>query len=57
MAYETHELSVNLYVPEEIVGALRAAGFADVDVVGGYHGGPPTSDERFLVYVARRPSA
>ncbi len=55
VAHETHDLTVNLYEPAEIVAALEAAGFAEVEVLGGYHGGPPTGDERFLVYVGRGP--
>lgn len=55
VGHETHRLVANLWRPEEIVDALGAVGFEDVQVVGGYHGGPPTGDERFLVYLARRP--
>ncbi len=55
VGHETHRLVGNLWRPEEIVDALGSVGFEDVQVVGGYHGGPPTGDERFLVYLARRP--
>ncbi len=55
VGHETHQLVGNLWRPEEIVDALGSVGFEDVQVVGGYHGGPPTGDERFLVYLARRP--
>jgi SAM-dependent methyltransferase len=54
VGHETHRLVGNLWRPEEIVDALGSVGFEDVQVVGGYHGGPPTGDERFLVYLARR---
>ena len=47
-------LVANGYEPAEIVAAFGAVGFVDVEVVGGYHGGPPTGAERFLVYLARR---
>jgi SAM-dependent methyltransferase len=53
LRHETHRLVVNVYVRDEIVAALGEAGFHDVEVVGGYHGGPPRGDERFLVYLAR----
>lgn len=52
VAHETHALVVNIYSPNEIVMLLEQAGFVDVRVVGGYHGGEPTGDEEFLVYVA-----
>ncbi len=52
LAHETHRLVVNVYTSSEIVAALGAVGFDDVRVVGGYHGDPPTGDERFLVYIA-----
>ncbi len=55
VAHETNSLTVNLYSSGEIVDALRDVGFGDVQTVGGYHGGPPTGDEQFLVYLARRP--
>jgi Methyltransferase domain len=54
VAHEVHTLTVNLYTSDEIVDALRSAGFADVGIVGGYHGDEPRGDERFIVYVARR---
>jgi SAM-dependent methyltransferase len=55
VAHETNSLNINVYSPSEIVDALRDAGFTDVRTVGGYHGGPPTGSEQFLVYLARRP--
>ncbi|MGH9271551.1 MAG: hypothetical protein ACRDZ2_09780, partial [Ilumatobacteraceae bacterium] len=55
VGHETHRLVGNLWRPDEIVNALSDVGFEDVQVVGGYHGGPPTGDERFLVHLARRP--
>jgi SAM-dependent methyltransferase len=55
VAHETHALVANLYTPSEIVDALGQAGFGDIDLAGGYHGGEPTGDEEFLVYLARRP--
>jgi SAM-dependent methyltransferase len=54
LAHEAHALLANAYTSDEIVGALGEVGFDTVEVVGGYHGGTPTGDEEFLVYVARR---
>ena len=56
VAHEVHSLTVDIYASDEIVDALRGAGFGDVRVVGGYHGDEPKGDERFLVYVAQRPA-
>lgn len=53
IAHETRPLLETIDTRDEIISMLAAAGFADVTVVGGYHGGPPTGDEEFLVYVAR----
>jgi hypothetical protein len=55
VAHETHGLVENVYTSGEILDALGAAGAHDVEVVGGYHGGAPTGDEEFLVYLACRP--
>jgi len=55
VAHETHELLTNVYTSAEILEALGEAGIHNVEVVGGYHGGEPTGEEEFLVYLARRP--
>lgn len=55
VAYETHALTFNVYTRDQIVDALRQAGFMDVRVSGGYHGGEPEETDRFLVYRARNP--
>ena len=52
VGHETHELVVNVYSSAEIVALLAEAGFDDVRVVGGYHGGAPTGHDTFLVYRA-----
>jgi SAM-dependent methyltransferase len=57
VAHETHRLVCNVWSRDEIVAALEAVGFGEIKVVGGYHGGAPRGDERFLAYVARRPEA
>jgi SAM-dependent methyltransferase len=53
VAHETHRLTYNVYTSEEILEAFDQAGAHNVEVVGGYHGGEPTGDEEFLVYLAR----
>ena len=55
VGHEAHQLVINVWRTREITAALGEAGFQDVQVVGGYHGGEPTGDERFVVFVARRP--
>ena len=55
VGHEVYRLLINVWTPAEIVGALAEAGFEDIQVVGGYHGGEPTGHERFLVYLARLP--
>lgn len=53
VAHEAHELVANVYSSYEIVALLGACDFVDVQVVGGYHGGPPTELDGFHVFVAR----
>jgi hypothetical protein len=50
-------LTERVYLRNELVTLLEVAGFTDISVVGGYHGGPPRGDEQFLVYIASRPLA
>ena len=56
-AEDEHLLTESFYEPEELVAMLERAGFVDVAVEGGYHGGAPTPDDDMVVYVARRPAA
>lgn len=56
VGYEIWSMEANVYKRDDVVGLLQRAGFADVEVVGGYHGGTPHGDERFLVYLAHRDS-
>lgn len=55
IAEETHRLTANLYFMGEVVMMLELSGFSDVEVRGGYNDQPPTPDDTFLVYLARRP--
>ncbi len=45
-SYFTHELELE----------LAAAGFVDVEVRGGYEDRPPTRDDDFVVFLARKPA-
>lgn len=54
VAKEEHLLTESYYERDELVSLLERAGFVDVDVRGGYHGGPPASDDDMIVFVARR---
>lgn len=52
IAHEAHTLVDNVYSSNEIVSLLGAAGFTDVRVLGGYHGGAPTELYGFHVFIA-----
>ncbi len=52
VAHEAHTLVANVYSSNEIVSLLGAAGFTDVRVLGGYHGGAPTELDGFHVFIA-----
>jgi SAM-dependent methyltransferase len=54
VATETHQLSMRMYLRDELLLMLERAGFSDVHVSGGYDGLPPTPDHEFLVFAARR---
>jgi len=55
LAYESHLLTANLYSSGEIAAALLDVGFTDVEIIGGYHGRPPTDDEQFVCFIATAP--
>jgi SAM-dependent methyltransferase len=55
VAEEEHALSMRMYFRDEILLMLAAAGFADVEVRRGYADEPPTGDDEFLVFNARKP--
>jgi SAM-dependent methyltransferase len=52
---ERYTLTERMYFRDELVLMLGRAGFQDVEVTGGYDGGPPTAEHEFLVYAARKP--
>ncbi|MGZ8688811.1 MAG: class I SAM-dependent methyltransferase, partial [Gaiellaceae bacterium] len=51
---EEHLLTIRLYFRDELLAMLEQAGFRDVEVVAGNTERPPTRDDDFLVFVARR---
>lgn len=55
IAHETHDIVINIYTSDEIVVALSEAGFVDIDIVGGYHGGEPSDSDQFHVFIATAP--
>jgi hypothetical protein len=54
-AEEDHVLTIGLYFKEELLLLLERAGFADVVVQGDHNDAEPTSDDDFLVFVAKKP--
>ncbi len=54
VAEEKHLLKMTLYFTHEIVLMLERAGFVDIRVEAGYTGAEPTSDDEFVVFIARK---
>jgi SAM-dependent methyltransferase len=55
VAQEEHRLTETFYFENELVPMLERAGFVDVEVRGQHNDLPPTPQDDFLVYLARRP--
>jgi len=56
VAEEEHVLTETFYPAAELVPMLERAGFVDVEVRGQHNDLPPTPEDDFLVFLARRPS-
>jgi SAM-dependent methyltransferase len=54
---EDHVLRMTLYFTTELLLMLERAGFSDVELRAGYEDRAPTSDDDFVVFVAKRPLA
>ncbi len=54
VAEETRPISIRGYFRDELLLLLERAGFAEVEVRGGYREDAPAVDDDVLVYVARR---
>jgi SAM-dependent methyltransferase len=55
VAEEEHALELTSYFTHELRLLLVQAGFVDVELRAGYENRPPTSDDDFVVFVARKP--
>lgn len=53
---EEHTLAMTLYFTHEIVLLLERTGFVDIQLRAGYEDRPPTSDDDFVVFIAKKPS-
>jgi SAM-dependent methyltransferase len=54
---EEHTLAMTLYFTHEIVLMLERTGFVDIELRAGYEDRQPTSDDDFVVFIAKKPSA
>jgi SAM-dependent methyltransferase len=52
---EEHTLHINLYFKNELLMMLERASFQDVEARGDHEERPPTENDDFLVFVARKP--
>jgi SAM-dependent methyltransferase len=53
-AEEEHVLALTMYFTNELLVLLERAGFSDIDLRAGYTDEAPTSDDEFVVFVARK---
>lgn len=53
---EKHELRMTLYFTHEVELMLAATGFVDIELRAGYEDRPPTADDDFVVFVAKKPT-
>jgi predicted RNA binding protein YcfA (HicA-like mRNA interferase family) len=53
-AEEEHLLHIGLYFRNELLLMLERVGFSQVAVEGDHNGLPATSDDEFIVFVARK---
>jgi SAM-dependent methyltransferase len=54
VAEEEHELRMIVYFTHELEAMLERAGFTEIELQAGHTGAPPTADDDFVVFVARR---
>jgi SAM-dependent methyltransferase len=54
VAEEEHRLCMTLYFTHELKLLLERAGFRDIELLAGYDDRPPTGDDAFVVFVARK---
>ena len=53
-AEEEHTLAMTLYFTHELVLMLEVAGFREIELRAGYEDRPPTGDDDFVVFIARK---
>ena len=53
-AEEVHTLDIGMYFPNELRMMLERAGFKDIVVHGEHTEAEPTSEDDFLVFVAKK---
>ena len=56
LAEEERRIAMTLYFTEEILLLLERVGFVDVELRAGYEERPPTRDDDFVVFIARKPA-
>jgi SAM-dependent methyltransferase len=54
VAEDEYRLTESFYERDELVAMLELAGFVDVELQGGYHGGAPKPEDEMIVLLARR---
>jgi SAM-dependent methyltransferase len=56
LAEEEHRIEMTDYFTFELELLLERTGFVDVELRAGYEDRPPTSDDDFVVFIARKPT-
>ena len=56
VAEEEHTIAMTLYFTDELVLLLERTGFVDIEVRGALSDREPTSDDDFVVFLARKPA-
>lgn len=52
---EDHVIQMTLYFTHELLLMLERAGFVDIELRAGYEDRPPTADDDFVVFIAKKP--
>jgi len=53
---EDHVLRMTTYFTHEIELLLAATGFVDLELRAGYEDFPPSADDDFVVFIAKKPT-
>lgn len=57
LAEELHRIEMTLYFTHELELLLERAGFVEIELRAGYDDRPPTGDDDFVVFIARKPAS